>query len=60
MDIHFTAITHTAVSFTNLTGMTPEAAKKLKEISLHMAKEHENNPATSLGIMYVGRSSGCK
>jgi len=28
-----------------------EAAKKLKENSLRMAKEHQNNPAASLGIM---------
>ena len=28
-----------------------EATKKLKEHSLHMAKEHQYNPAASLGIM---------
>ena len=28
-----------------------EATKKLKELSLRMAKEHQNNPAASLGIM---------
>jgi len=31
-----------------------EAAKKLKENSLRMAKEHQNNPAASLGIMSRG------
>jgi hypothetical protein len=34
-----------------------EAAKKLKEISLCMAKKHQNNPAASLGIM-LGEAQG--